>query len=71
MGSGDREKAVIGGVLLMLCAGLLFFTIVILLCVAFWPAHEKLFVLFAGILGNFNGSLMTYLQVRRSEGKTE
>lgn len=57
------------GALGMLCGGLVFFTGVVLLCMWLWPDNEKVFVLFSGILGTFNGALMTYLQQRRAEKK--
>lgn len=49
----------------LLCAGLVFFTLLIVATAAFFPANKKLYAPFAGILGNFSGALFTWLQ----EGK--
>jgi hypothetical protein len=52
-------------VLWVLCGGLLFFTLVIVGVAFMFPGNEKLYALFAGILGNFSGSLFTWLQISK------
>jgi hypothetical protein len=52
-------------VLWVLCGGLFFFTLVIIGTAWFFPGNEKIYALFAGILGNFSGALFTWLQISR------
>lgn len=50
-------------VLYILLGGLVFFTITVVVVSLLFPGSEKMFALFAGILGNFSGSLFTWLQL--------
>jgi hypothetical protein len=52
------------GTIVMLFAGLLLFSIAVIICAAAMPANEKIYVFLTGIAGGFQGSLFTYLQVR-------
>lgn len=50
-------------VLYILLGGLAFFTVTVIVVSLLFPGSEKLFALFAGVLGNFSGSLFTWLQL--------
>jgi hypothetical protein len=53
------------GQLIVLSAGLFIYSLFVLFCAWAWPGNEKLFALFAGIVGNFNGALIMYFRMRR------
>ena len=46
----------------ILCAGLVFFTIALLLAAFLFPADRELRTLFSGVVTGFAGSLFTYIQ---------
>ena len=54
--------------LYILAGGLVFFTVVVIAVTFLFPGKDAVYTLFAGILGNFSGSLFTWLQVGHDKG---
>jgi hypothetical protein len=50
--------------LFLLAGGLLIYTAIIILISVLLPGNEKLYTLIGCILGNFSGSLFTYLKMQ-------
>jgi hypothetical protein len=48
--------------LIVLCAGLLFFSVMVLMVVLWKPSDGQLYTLFAGVFGQFSGALMMHLK---------
>ena len=48
----------------VLCGGLLIFSLFTLLVAARMSGNQAIYTLFAGLVGNFSGGLMVYLNIR-------
>lgn len=54
--------------LIILCAGIVFFSALVLGVAVYLSANQAVYTLFAGILGNFSGGLMVYMNLKQPPG---
>ena len=57
------------GTLVMIGAGMFFYTLVVLVVMWVWPGKEQPFALFSGILGGFAGSFFTAIKTGTKDPK--